>query len=182
MRYEAVDMKGRLREKVCVVPTRGDGFPLPFIFYLPTQHISSHTPLCTHTKAFTHALTNTNCSHLSVIRTDMFTLLLIWMSLHCLASFAILKTPLLSLSKLQADGDESAWLSPRSCESCFLPSRFILETITSYSSLCTERMSLIYSVTHLCEGARFFTASHHISSLSQGWYFCVNVRSQTHYK
>lgn len=80
-------------------------------------HFSSYTQ--THIKAFTHALTNTNCSHLTVIWTDMFTLLLIWMSLQCLASFAILKIPLRSLSKLQADGDESAWLSLRSCESCF---------------------------------------------------------------
>ncbi len=52
---------------------------------------------------------------------------------------------------------------------------------TSYSSLCTERMSLIYSMTHLCEGARFFAASHHISSLSQGWYFCVNYPKQLHF-
>lgn len=83
--------------------------------------------------------------------------------------------------KLQADGDESAWFSLRSCESCFLLSQFIWEIITSYSSHCTERISLIYSTTHLCVFA-IFTASHHISSLSQGWYFCVNMCSQTHYK
>lgn len=85
--------------------------------------------------------------------TDMFTLLLIWVSLHCLAFFAILKPPFLSLSALQTDGSESAWLSLRSC---FFFFSFIFQTITPYSSLCTERMSCIYSMTHLYEGARFF--------------------------
>lgn len=97
--------------------------------------------------------------------------------------FAILKTPLLSLSKLQADGDESAWRSLGSCESCFFfLSLGLFGDNTSYSSRCTERKSLIYGVTHLCEGARFFAASHHTSSLSQGWYFCANLHSQTRYK
>lgn len=55
-------------------------YPLPLS--LLYAHIQRH---------YTNALTNTNRFHLSVIWADMFTLLLIWMSLHCLASFAILK-------------------------------------------------------------------------------------------
>lgn len=195
MRCESLDKKGRLSEKVFVVFTLGDGFPLLFIFSLPTllthththtySHISSPTlPSFMHTKTYTHALTNTNCFLLTVIWTDMFALLLIWMSLHCLASFAILKTPLLSLSKLQADGGESAWRSLRSCESCFFfpPLSLFWRQYFIFFYIYTERIFLIYSMTHLCEGATFFAASHHISSLSQGWYFCVNLHSQTHYK
>lgn len=93
-----------------------------------------------------------------------------------------IKNPFLSLSKLQADGGESAWLSLRSRESCFFFSLLVYFGIYNFLlfSPCTERISLIYSMTHLCEGARFFAASHHISSLSQGWYFCVNLCSQTH--
>ena len=55
-----------------------------------SRHTSrSHSPSFIHTKAYTYALTNTNCSHFTVIWTDMFTLLLIWMSPHCLASFLL---------------------------------------------------------------------------------------------
>lgn len=105
---------------------------------------------------------NTNCSHLTVIWTDMFTLLLIWMSLHCLASFAILKTPLLSLSKLQADGGESAWLSLRSCESCFFfPSQFILETIL-HTPLSAQKGCLSSTVWHIFVRVQDFLLLHTI--------------------
>ncbi len=175
-------MKGCFSERLFVVFTLGDGFPLPFIFYLPTlMWMNNNVSSLSQTHAHTHLLTltlsllyahirykglhtcthNTNCSHLTVIWTDMFTLLLIWMSLHCLASFAILKTPLLSLSKLQADGGESAWLSLRSCESCFFFSQFILETIL-HTPLSAQKGCLSSTVWHIFVRVQDFLLLHTI--------------------
>ena len=131
-----------------------------------SRHTSrSHSPSFIHTKAHTYALTNTNCSHFTVIWADMFTLLLIWMSPHCLASFfAILKTPLLSLSKLQADGDESAWLSLGSCESCFsfsLSLSVYLETIL-HTLLSARRGNLSSTAWHIFVRVQGFLLLHTI--------------------
>ena len=150
-----------------------------------SRHTSrSHSPSFIHTKAHTYALTNTNCSHFTVIWADMFTLLLIWMSPHCLASFfAILKTPLLSLSKLQADGDESAWLSLGSCESCFSfslsLSRFIWRQYFILFSLHGEEISHLRHDTSLWGCKVFCCFTPYFFALSGVVFLCEFALSNT---
>lgn len=74
--------------------------------------------------------------------------------------FAILKTPLLSLSKLQADGDESAWRSLGSCESCFFFSLSVyLETILR-TPLAARRGNLSSTAWHISVRVQGFLLLH----------------------
>lgn len=203
VRRETLDMKGCFSENVCC-SCSGRWLPSPF------HPLPSHTPdkqqyLLTHTNTHTFTLstyplplallyahTHTHkgrrtCTHKqTVIWTDMFTLLLIWMSLHCLASFPILKnsTPIIVKAT-------SRWqriclaLAQVTWKLLFFPplSQFILETIL-HTPPSAQKGCLWSTAWHIFVRVQdfFFAASHHISSLSQGWYFCVNLRSETHYK
>ncbi|MED6233743.1 hypothetical protein AMECASPLE_025538 [Ameca splendens] len=92
----------------------------------------------------------------------MFALLLIWMPLHGLASFALLKTQFISLSELQTDGGKSAWLSLRSCESCFFfLARFIWGALTGVS-LCIKNDSSHLQCDTSLRGCKIFLPLHTI--------------------
>lgn len=167
MRCEALNMKGCFSEKVFVVSTLEDGFALPFISYLPAllrlKNVSSHThthtlktsspsltPLCTHTKASTHkhkpfpAHCNMNRHLLTASHLDVTALL---------ASFAILKTPFLSLSSYKQMVANLLGSHRGHVKAAFFfsptLSQFILENITSCSPLCTETMSHLRDDTSL---------------------------------
>lgn len=121
------------------------------------------------------------CSRLSLIGTDTSALLLIWMLLHLLAPFCILKTQFLSLSQPQTDGSRSARLSFRSWKAASSLAWFILEAVTPSSALCTERMPFISRVTRLSEGASYFLllCSTFLHPPSRG---AVFLHSQSRYK
>lgn len=170
MRCEALDVKERFTEtgecRFC------SGRWLPSRFHLLPSHTHTHTHLLsTHFPfpltllhpykglyicAHKHKLFPFHCnmnrhvhtaSHLDV--TALPGLL-----------FAILKTPLLSLSKLQADGDESAWRSLGSCESCFFFSLSVyLETILR-TPLAARRGNLSSTAWHISVRVQGFLLLH----------------------
>lgn len=162
---------------------------LPSAFHL----VPSNTPTVEQECLLTHKLLSTrrlplffphaykgfatNCSHLSLIWTDTFVLFFIWLSPHCLASFVILKTRLLSLSR-----PTSRWW--RSCLAAAEVMWKLLSSLSAYSgdnawcsALCTETISHIYRVTHLLRRCKIFFysfCSTH-SPLAHWWCFSVNL-------
>lgn len=198
-------MKGCFTEKVFVISTLEDGFPLPFISYLfdtPVDeqecfhtHTSSHTtalpPLCTHTKASTHALPNTNWSSPCNMNRHVHTASHLDVTALAGLPFHIKNSTLIIVKATSRWRWICLALAQVMWKLFFSPLSVYVGDNTSY--LPSERVSFIYGMTHLWEGAIFFNASHHISSLSQGWdFFCVNMSSHktnrthtfqnTHYK
>lgn len=128
---EAPYQKGLLRGGVCGFCCRAKMVPHPAFHLLPSHtpageqecrvtntHLSHsrsfmHTYKGLHKSSHKHELFPSQCNMSRHVHTASHLDVTALPGLLC-----YIKNLLLSLSKLQADGGESAWLSPRSCESC----------------------------------------------------------------